>query len=286
MKEKHKYNIDYIKSQCIGDAYELRGVQTVLLEMLCNFDALCRENGYAYYLAGGTLLGAVRHNGFIPWDDDIDVIMPRADYEKFIKFPKLNDSLEVVTYNDSKGYYHPYPYGNITDTNTIMVEHNARYLTGKGQFLDVFPLDEVPDDSTEREKYYERLKRLKYLKGLQNNQFKKCTTPKNVAFNCGVAISMLFDEMKLCRKIDEMAKMFAETDSNTLATVFVGNTYKQTWPKSIFDSAVEVDFEGHKFFAPRDYDRFLTIQYGDYMKLPPVEERVCHHGVELYRRKK
>ena len=284
MRKRNKFKINDLKLLCDGKPYSLIEVQNRLLEMMISFDSFCRLHNLKYFLAGGTLLGAVRHKGFIPWDDDIDVFMPRSDYEKFITYKKVNDDIDIIVFSDDKGFYHPYPYCNLADKKTIMIENNARFYSGKGQFLDIFPLDEVPEVDSVRKKFYKSLKFLKYKKGLQNNMFRKITSFKNLLFNIGVIFSLPYNEIKICKKIDSKAKMYFNTNSKLVAQLMVGETEKQTFPIDIFKELIELEFEGHLFYAPRKYDQFLKIQYGDYMKLPPKSEQVCHHGVELFNR--
>lgn len=283
-RKSKRYEWAELKS-CCGKQLSHEDIQKRLLEMLAEFDCFCREKGLIYFLAGGSLLGAVRHQGFIPWDDDVDIIMPRPEYERLLGFSKIGEELEIVSFLDDRGYYHPYPYCNIADRKTVMFEHHARRLTGKGLFLDVFPLDGVPSDLKERKKFYRRLMIVRYIKGLQSNPYRRISAPKDLVMNLLAALLTPLDEMKLTADIDALAKSHILERSKDCAMLLVLEPDLLTWPRADWEERVETEFEGHRFFIPKAYDAVLTKQFGDYMVPPPKEERAGHHGLEVFWRK-
>ena len=123
-------------------------IHSLLLKMLVEFDAFCEEHKLTYYLTAGTLLGAVRHDGFIPWDDDADIVMPRKDYEKLLSFNSITPDIDIISFkNKSSAHYHPFPYIDLSYNKTIEKPQTLKINTNKGQFIDIFPLDSIPDNS-------------------------------------------------------------------------------------------------------------------------------------------
>lgn len=286
MNRKSKiFSAEKVLSMCDGSSYSLEQIQKRLLEMMTKFDIFCKEHGIRYFLAGGTLLGAVRHKGFIPWDDDVDILVPRADYEKLLTFDCIDENLDIVSYKKPGKYYHPYPYCNIADRRTVMYEHNTKCLTGKGLFLDIFPLDFVPENDRERKKFYRKLIVFRYLKGLPMNPYRKIRTLKDICMNICSFILGGFDEIKMTKRIDELASMYQNHPSSMCAALFVGPLDKLTWKTFDYAEVLRTKFEDKEFDIPVNYDEVLTVQYGDYMTPPPVSEQAPHHGVDVFDRK-
>lgn len=257
----------------------------VLLKLLVEFDQFCVENNLRYYLAGGTLLGAVRHGGFIPWDDDVDVVMPRPDYEKLIKENYIAEDAQVISSENSQGHYHPIPYCNIVDTSTIIVENNIKRSTNKGLFIDVFPLDGLPDDSRKRKKHLSKLLRLESLLLISINKNSSSRGIKGVAKKLISIIMSLFDETKLAKKITSIAKRYNYENCNEfVCAVFLQNKPERfITPKLDYSSCVLLDFEKCKLCCPIGYKNVLRRSFGDYMQLPPENERYGQHGIDVYK---
>ena len=279
-----KFNKQELLNRYNGTPFSLEECQNHLLQMMKAFDSFCREKNLKYFLAFGTLLGAIRHNGFIPWDDDVDILMPREDFEKLISFSCINSQYSIVSLENPGQYYHPYPYCNITDENTIQIEHNARCQTGKGLFLDVFPLDTVPDDASERESFNKKILFYRYLRGLQTMPIRKIDSFKTLVMNICTIILSPFDEIKLARKIDKMAKQYRYSNYKTCAHMLLGKLKRVTWDKEDFSEVIEHKFGDGLFFVPKQYDKVLSKTYGKYMVLPKEEDRVPHHGVDVFYR--
>jgi len=271
----------------LGEKLSKKEVQDLLLEMMKALHDFCIEHNIRYCLCDGSLLGAVRHKGFIPWDDDMDVYMPRPDYEKFIKFSQISDKYEIVTYFNDHGYYHPYAYCSLTDRSTVMVEKNMRCPTGKGQFIDIFPVDGVSDDIKLRKRQFRKLNFYAYLKGLQSIDYRnnKAKGIKNfIKRLCAILLTPM-DEMKIVEKQDKLAKLFSFEECSHFSQLISGKDRNMHFPKTYFDHLILVPFEKYEFYITSYYDEALRLEYGDYLKLPPVEQRVGKHGVDIYKRK-
>ena len=281
---KNQYTLNTLKKVCSGEPFSIEQIQKRLFDMLVSFDSFCKDNGIPYFLAGGTLLGAIRHKGFIPWDDDIDIFIPRDEYERFISFDSIDEKYKIVSYKNDHGYYHPYPYCNIADPDTIMLEYNTKYPTGKGLFLDIFPLDGMPEKN-KRKRFVKKLLLYRYLKGIPMNPIRKVKSIKDLVLNVLSIVLKPLDERKLVKKIDKIAKTYDYNNATECGQLMVLHPDKVTWPRSYYDSVVEVVFEGKTFFAPINYDEVLKEQYGDYRILPDEKERVAHHGYEVFWRK-
>ena len=242
---------------------ELKEIQDLEMDILVKVDKFCRDNSIVYYLDGGTLLGAVRHKGFIPWDDDIDIYMPRPDYERFkLLFSKRKEKqdLELVTW-DTKTFYGR-PMAKIIDTRTELIETKYHGDDPIGAFIDVFPLDGVPDNRILHffhEKYMHALKRMLYLKAIY---------PKSLPISTKTISKMMETSAK-------------STDYHKACRITCYASFFKEFEKNWFDEIVELQFGPILALAPKGYDQILTTLYGDYMKLPPEEQRIPHHDYTL-----
>ena len=260
--------------------------KSVVLEVLVSIDRICRENGLTYMLMYGTLIGAVRHSGFIPWDDDIDIAMPREDYYKLADIiAKQETGLNFLTIDNCPDTI--YPYGKICDTRTVIKEKNFKQVSGYGAFVDVFPLDYMPDDQAEREKYCRDCRKLiiwithSSRTGYEHSGNLKTDLSRALAFCAGKAMNT----QRLIRKLDDKLKRFDQEHGKTAYMGIPWGYYAdKLYPASLLEELTELEFEGHHFFAPKEYDKVLRMRYGDYMKLPPENERVYLHSLDCHMR--
>lgn len=248
------------------------------LGILIKIDRICRENDIKYFLFAGTLLGAVRHGGFIPWDDDIDISMLREDYDKLAKIIQECDcGINFIRIEENSDTI--YPYGKICDTSTTIIEKNFKNVDGYGVFVDVFPFDYLPQNDKRRESLRKKYFRIYQLltHSSRTGYVKSSSILTNLARWFGLYFSKLFSTERLIRKMNSDFKQLNNEKSN-----LVGIAWAKAWDLEDYLSTSEVSFEGYQFLAPKNPDRVLTKHFGDYMKLPPENERTLKHMLECY----
>ena len=250
------------------------------LAILEDVDAFCREQGLTYFINFGTLIGAVRHKGFIPWDDDIDLMMPRADYERFISlYSEANRPYQVLEHRKTPGYYNHFM--KVIDPQTELRDLRNHKTYPSGVFIDIFPCDTF-DDWGLVEKMYQ----LESVKLLCISPFRKVWVGdhllKDIARTwswlvLGVVKPTVFTKI-IQRLIDEIPSN-ASRYQGSLAEKF---KEKGIVPAGSFDELIDLPFEHLIVKAPKQYDMLLRHYYGDYMQLPPVEQQVNPHDIVVY----
>ncbi len=255
---------------------ELRQIQLDILKKVALF---CDQNNLRYFLAGGTLLGAIRHKGYIPWDDDIDIMMPRPDYEQFLKvFHAGNCS--IISYHTDPDCI--YPFAKIIDDRTVMIE-DVVLKTKMGVYIDVFPIDGLPDSMEESKRF------LRQLDPIRNKIMAKTVVlrrrkglVKNILI-FGAKIVYLFSNYRNnIIKLDKLCQQYSYQYSNFVGAFIFGYGIKERISKKSLENYILVDFEREKFRAQKGYDEYLSSIYGDYMQLPPEEKRKSHHFFKAY----
>ena len=258
------------------DKTEVRKIQ---LDLLDEFVSVCEKNGLYYTLAGGTLLGAVRHKGFIPWDDDIDVMMPRTDFNRLLLLDDKNKDLwqkQTQLLNWKKGDYR-YPYIKIARTNTLVIEKYSDDSEKKRVWIDIFPLDGVVDDKQKQIKLFRKelfLRKIFLMKNARLGEGK--TGEKKVAKYLIKPILYVVPDKWCCKQMDRLAQTYDYEDNAVIAGVIWGYGIQECMDKEKYLKSTKIAFENKKYNAPSNYKEYLTNLYSDYMKLPPEEDRVCH----------
>ena len=262
-------------------------IKKLSFEVLCNLKEVCENYHLNYSLTGGTLLGAVRHKGFIPWDDDIDVMLPRPDYDKLIQIAK-EQKLNFDLYSEElNGSDYGHPFAKACHKETLVTEKDVKERAIKiGVYVDVFPVDGMGKSYKKAGRHFALFKIIHGLKVTSNWSGYHFSKTRKWYFEpwryACYLLSKLIPEKVICSAMDRMMKKYSYSDS-TYAGRLVGDRGKgEINKKSLFDNIIQVEFENEFFNAVADYDTFLTNLYGDYMKLPPVEKQVTHHEFEAF----
>ena len=255
--------------------------QTIVFDILCDIDDFCRQHGLRYFLCGGTLLGSVRHKGFIPWDDDVDIAMLRPDYERFLKEYSSSNNRLVWFGNEPTCYF---PFAKVYDTRTVLV--NNEYPNCKlGVYVDVFPYDEVSADPRKWRKSVRRLSAVNGILTLRNIRLFRHGRSwfKQLVVFAGRLLRLVPNRF-LLSWLDRCNKRESVPGGPCVACFSTTSGYglKEVHRRIPFDEFVEVEFEARKFPAAKGWHECLSDQYGDYMKLPPAEKRITHHDFHAW----
>lgn len=250
----------------IDDIHELRTIQMGILDDVHRF---CEAHGIRYSLSSGTLIGAVRHKGYIPWDDDIDIYMLRADYERFLQ--EYHDSLGRYRVLDPKREQHYYyTFAKVVDLRTKMIEKETEGYE-IGVYIDVFPVDYVTEDLKERERVF-RLKKLLY-------KIRRCKISESnplqsrLAFLCYRSLPV---SVGLLNRWIERLIVRRQPTATLCHMTEAGPSIKGCFPVTDMEQTIDMPFEDRVYKVMAGYDDHLRRTYGDYMQLPPEAQRVTH----------
>lgn len=254
---------------------QLRSLQLDILDYVSSF---CDQNKIRYWITDGTLLGAIRHGGYIPWDDDIDIGMLRDDYDIFQK--QFIDGGRYIFKSVEVDSRYPLQMGKVLDTYTDLYEPNREIGYKICVNIDVFVYDNIPEDFDSAMKMYDKRDFWKHWRTLQRSTNHRGNVFRKFAVSCFGKCLRIIPASFFAKRIVANSKSY-----NKQETKYVGDVtgdYRVQIDRSIFDDLIDVKFEGRAYKAPRQYDYFLTKIYGDYMKLPPENKRISTHGFEAY----
>lgn len=260
---------------------QLKKLHEVELGALEKFDQVCRDNGINYTLAGGTLLGAVRHKGFIPWDDDVDVLLLRSDYEKLRNLPSnaWGDKYFYQSHQTDPNYMYTYDKLRVNGTYFGEKALEGTGIKHTGVFIDIFPADKISQNLLERKKQAIEFKitRLLFMAKYINLEY-RTGIEKKIAI---ILRKILKNQsvVYLFKKNEEIIKQFNNSESSLYCSFDTFNIEKEIYPKKYLSQTIDCEFEGKVFRISKFYDEILKEYYGDYMKLPPKEEQVNKHEV-------
>lgn len=268
---------------------DLRKLQLKEMAILKEVIQICEENNLRYFALGGTLLGAVRHKGFIPWDDDIDLGIPRKDYEEFIRVApqKLSENLKLYYYKNelNPGTY----YMQIMDTNTKVISHAGSKPRELNVWLDIFPLDGMPNNRLKRMYWKYRLLYQKMLIKFScidtNVGLKHTARPLHerllIRFCLATHIGRGWDTRKLMHKLDRLLKKYPYDDADYIVNFYGRYKFNEMFPRDYYREGAEYPFEDVKIRGPIEYEKVLEQMYGDYMKIPDMSTVGMHHSIEI-----
>lgn len=261
---------------------ELQEIKKIELDMIRYLDDICKKNDIHYYMVGGTLLGAVRHKGFIPWDDDIDIAMPRQDFKKLKEVFNNNQSYYKLQFYDNTEEY-GYPSPKLVDTRTTLID----YKLGNGKeessiFIDIFLYDGMGRTFLDAKMRYYFLKIFKRAVFLSRRNFKMETFFKTIIF----ALPWLICNIVGVDKLNQIYNFLAARKdfyTEQIVACAAGRYGKsELFYRDVFEKTIDLQFEDIYLPAPIKYREYLTNLYGDYMKLPPEDKRISNHTSEAW----
>ena len=263
----------------------LQEIQQASLAVLKEIDRICQESNICYWIAYGTLIGAVRHGGFIPWDDDVDIVMPRKDYEAFIAYVESdlyrNNQYKLFTAENCKGY--PFYISRFADTTHELIFEKLDYTSGC--FVDIYPYDGMGNE--EGQAYWKvREKKLQFAqKKLIMSAYPGWLYGNSFAHKIGnlpqMILCKLFGKSYYFRKLDRYRMKYTWEESKYVGNAcWSGGTY--LFPKELFTETIRFPFEDTEVNVPKEYEGYLNKSYRNYRLLPPEEERVPYHEYTAY----
>jgi lipopolysaccharide cholinephosphotransferase len=263
----------------------LKDMQRIELDLLMEFNTVCKRFNLRYFIDGGTLLGAVCYDGFIPWDDDIDIKMPRPDYEKLLTLQR--EFPEHIFLDAPRPEHCEYTFLKLIDRRTVLKEENGNVTKTTGVYIDVLPMDGHPDNSDNLQKHLAELSRLNSLFHASQTGFsaqKSASSWKAKAK--GLVYSAIYSPWKLYQKLTRTAKRYPYDKAQQVGLLVEGDPIRERFEKAWLEPSVEMLFEGHRFPAPNAAEEHLSIFYRKpisrelyYQKLPRIESE---HRQRIY----
>ncbi len=248
------------------------------LAMLKLFDGFCKKHGLRYYMAGGTLLGAVRHAGFIPWDDDIDLLMPRPDYDQLQKLVREQPFLPLYEFHSPELNNLYDPFCKIFDLTTRVDKDFIKDPYDRYLWIDIFPMDGLPEDKDEVERIYKKVLRLRRLlkfmkakEGTGSSRLRALIKPVLKPFAL-----LLLGKKRTVQRIEHIAKKYPFEGSRYVGGVVFGYGPQERMVREQYVQEIPMQFEDCISVAPGSWDAYLRALFGDYMQLPPEDQRQVH----------
>ena len=263
---------------------DIRIIQLKELDIVRAFVQVCNDNDLTYYMVGGTLLGAARHKGFIPWDDDMDFAMPRADYERFLEglYKQLPEHIKVDHFRfDPSVYFYPL---KLMNTEVKVTERRLEKFDQVSYLsIDVFPVDGLPNNWLKRKLYKLKFYYYKMMIGFCNVDRLRTNVKRSAYEKILIRFAEVFQLnkrlslTKIRNKYDRFLKKNSREHCDLIGDITGRYGFREFVPRGYFGTPKKLPFEDLELAAPARYDDYLRHIYGDYMKLPPEEDRVSDH---------
>ncbi len=256
-------------------------LQRKILEVYEQFRKICEENDLRYFAIGGTCIGAIRHHGFIPWDDDMDIALPLSDYEKFRKIVKENPPEHYGLFDWEERKHCRIKHLKFYDDRTTFIEEGTEEMPDRytGVFIDIMPISGIPEDEVQQRKFLNKSKKILRFNVARRFEIKRNTTFKSKVFSIFVKPVIAVRPFNFYSELYE--KHISQYEFGETNQVFFSwriplrAPYKNIFPYDLFAAYIEVPFENTKIRVPKGYDSYLKSDFGNYMQLPPEEKR---HG--------
>lgn len=255
----------------------LEELKQLEVEILKFIRKICNDNGIKYYLGYGTLIGAIRHRGFIPWDDDIDIMVPVEQYEKLLQLVSEDSGrYSVLSWNRTPNYF--YPFAKVIDTKTKLIELDEEPIEQLGVYIDIFPIVGIPSNVICYKLYKLRMKALRRewhyacVKDFNKGESALRNLVRRVRFSIAKKKGLQY----WLKKIDKLQKNMPSIDSAMVGDMFSSRT------ENFLNERLEAEFENDFFSVPAKYHELLMSCYGDYMKLPLEDQRVSNHNFKAW----
>lgn len=261
---------------------KLEEIQEIEFSILKYIKCICEEHSLRYFLAGGTLLGAIRHKGFIPWDNDIDISMPREDYKRFVKIIENSKHpyYKILKIEDKNDYV--YPFVKLIDSRTKVIEHDKFCINDLGLYVDIFPMDGLGDDMRTAIKIVKKAHKISGLIGGTNLSRNGISIFAKIKIVCKRIVFAVIGREKSLKGLETWLSKKDFDKSKYIASTYGLRIEKEIICSECFHKFINVEFMMEKFRAPIGYDQYLRQMYGDYMVLPPKEDRIAPHDDEMY----
>jgi lipopolysaccharide cholinephosphotransferase len=264
---------------------QIKDCETNILSTFADF---CDKNNLRYYLSYGTLIGAVRHQGFIPWDDDIDVEMPRSDYNKIMEILSQQNNLitENIELKTPFSANYQYPFAKVIDNTTFVQEITMKKKYKTSVWIDIFPLDNIPDSPQEAKQFINKAKKIsKYYFYTIERKYSGKDLIGKIKFNTiRLLLTPVYKIINQKQRINRFAQKYSSQNTQRFTELIANNYAEFSIRDNSFLAQTKLQFENRMYTTFADYDTFLKNYYGDYMKLPPEEQRVLAHSLTAYKK--
>lgn len=256
-------------------------IKKIQLDMLSYIDEICLENNIKYTLVGGSLIGAIRHKGMIPWDDDIDIALTQEEYNKLMSILQNSTNSYVLLNHDINSKFY-FPFTKLVYNKTLLKEQGFDFIPGYGVFIDIFCYHQVPNNTKQNKKHFKKLKLYNKMLGGIKRVYKTKNILKNIIKYMRYFYLRIVSEEYYFKKLKKLYTEYENKSCDYLLSNWPVYSYQQEIkPKKYFTEYIRVPFEHLEVWIIKDYDKYLQEVFGDYMKLPPVKEQRTH-DLEVY----